>query len=194
MINKLNDIEIKKVDLTTRTIYINGTIDSDLIEESILAIRYINIYDDKQEKKLKKYKRQPISIIIDTYGGSVYDGMGLVNCISSSKTPIHTYCYSKGMSMGLLLFISGHKRFIHEHATLMFHQLSTIVMGTNQDVKEESIRADKLNTQLMKIIKKRTNITQKQIDSKNKRKQDWFITGKKAIKLGAADELIKDTI
>lgn len=194
MINKLDDIEIKKVDLTTRTIYINGSIDSDLIEESILAIRYINIYDDKQEEKLKEYKRQPISIIVDTYGGVVYDGMGIINTITSSKTPVHTYCYSKGMSMGLLIFISGHKRFIHENATLMFHQLSGMSYGTNQDILEEAKAKNNLNNMLMKIVKKRTKITEEQIKEKNERKQDWFFRGKKAIKLGAADELIKDTI
>lgn len=194
MIKNLSEKEVKKIDLSTRTIYVNGVIDSDLIEESVLAIRDINIYDDNQEKHLKNYKREPITVIVDTYGGSVYDGLGLVNVISSSKTPVHTYCYSKAMSMGLLIFISGHKRFIHENATLMFHQLSTVIMGTNQDVIDEQSRVNKLNKKLMKIVRKRTNITKEQMNKKNIFKKDWFISGKKAVKLNAADELIKDTI
>lgn len=194
MIKNLSEKEVKKIDLSTRTIYVNGTITSDLIEESVLAIRDINMYDDNQEKYLKNYKREPITVIVDTYGGSVYDGLGLVNVISSSKTPVHTYCYSKAMSMGLLIFISGHKRFIHENATLMFHQLSTVIMGTNQDVVDEQSRVNKLNKKLMKIVRKRTSITKEQMNKKNIFKKDWFISGKKAIKLNAADELIKDTI
>lgn len=194
MIKNLSEKEVKKIDLSTRTIYVNGVIASDLIEESVLAIRDINMYDDNQEKHLKNYKREPITVIVDTYGGSVYDGLGLVNIISSSKTPVHTYCYSKAMSMGLLIFISGHKRFIHENATLMFHQLSTVIMGTNQDVIDEQSRVNKLNKKLMKIVRKRTSITKEQMNKKNIFKKDWFISGKKAVKLNAADELIKDTI
>ena len=45
---------------------------------------------------------------------------------------------------------------------------------------------------LMKIVKKRTKITKEQIKDKNEHKKDWFVSGKKAIKLGMADELIKD--
>lgn len=194
MIKNLSEKEVKKIDLSTRTIYVNGEITSDLIEESVLAIRDINMYDDNQEKHLKNYKREPITVIVDTYGGSVYDGLGLVNVISSSKTPVHTYCYSKAMSMGLLIFVSGHKRFIHENATLMFHQLSTVIMGTNQDVVDEQSRVNKLNKKLMKIVRKRTSITKEQMNKKNIFKKDWFISGKKAVKLNAADELIKDTI
>ena len=189
----LND-DIKLVDVEERTFYLNTGVDSEAITESIIGILKINSYDDKQEEKLKDYERKPIKVIVDSFGGIVYDGMGLVNAITSSKTPVHTYCYSKGMSMGLLIFISGHKRFIHEHATLMFHQLSSMTYGTNQDILEDAENNNKLNNMLMKIVKKRTKITEEQIKEKNERKQDWFFTGKKAIKLGAADKLIKDAI
>ena len=189
----LND-DIKLVDIEERTFYLNTGVDSEAITESIIGILKINSYDDKQEEKLKDYERKPIKVIVDSFGGIVYDGMGLVNAITSSKTPVHTYCYSKGMSMGLLIFISGHKRFIHEHATLMFHQLSGMSYGTNQDILEEAKAKNNLNNMLMKIVKKRTKITEEQIKKKNERKQDWFFRGKKAIKLGAADKLIKDVI
>lgn len=190
MVN-LND-DIKLVDMTTRTIYLNAGINSEAVTEGVLAILKINLYDDEQELKLKNYVRQPIKVVVDSFGGIVYDGMGMINAITSSKTPVHTYCYSKGMSMGLLIFISGHKRFIHENATLMFHQLSGGSYGTNQDILEDAETKNDLNNMLMKIVKKRTKITKEQIKEKNERKQDWFFRGKEAIKLGAADELIKD--
>ena len=189
----LND-DIKLVDIEERTFYLNTGVDSEAITESIIGILKINSYDDKQEEKLKDYERKPIKVIVDSFGGIVYDGMGLVNAITSSKTPVHTYCYSKGMSMGLLIFISGHKRFIHENATLMFHQLSGGSYGTNQDILEDAETKNDLNNMLMKIVKKRTKITKEQIKEKNERKQDWFFRGKEAIKLGAADKLIKDAI
>ena len=190
MVN-LND-DIKLVDMTARTIYLNTGISSESVTDAVIAIININAYDDEQEAKLKDYVRQPIKLVVDSYGGSVFDGLGLINKITSSRTPVHGYCYSKGMSMGFLIFISCAKRFIHEHAYLMFHQLSGGHYGTNQDLVESAEQTNELNNTLMKITRKRTNITKEQIKEKNERKQDWYITGKKAIKLGAADELIKD--
>lgn len=190
MVN-LND-EIKQVDLSTRTIYLNTGVDSNSVTDGVLAILNINAYDNQQEAKLKDYVRQPIKLVVDSYGGSVYDGLGLINAMTSSKTPVDTYCYSKAMSMGMLLLISGRRRYVHEFATVMFHQLSGGTGGTNQDIIEDAERINELNNMLMKIVKKRTKITKEQIKDKNEHKKDWFVSGKKAIKLGMADELIKD--
>ena len=190
MVN-LND-DIKLVDMTTRTIYLNTGVDSDSVTDAVIAILKINEYDDEQEAKLKNYERQPIKLVVDSYGGSVYDGIGMISAITSSKTPVHTYCYSKAMSMGMLILISGRRRYVHEFATVMFHQLSGGTGGTNQDIQEDAERINELNNMLMKIVKKRTKITKEQIKDKNEHKKDWFVSGKKAIKLGMADELIKD--
>ena len=190
MVN-LND-DIKLVDMTTRTIYLNTGVDSDSVTDAVIAILKINEYDDEQEAKLKNYERQPIKLVVDSYGGSVYDGLGLINKITTSKTPVDTYCYSKAMSMGMLILISGRRRCVHEFATVMFHQLSSGTGGTNQDIIEDAERINELNNMLMKIVKKRTKITKEQIKDKNEHKKDWFVPGKKAIKLGMADELIKD--
>lgn len=190
MVN-LND-DIKLVDMTTRTIYLNTGVSSESVTEGVIAIMKINAFDDEQESKLKDYVRQPIKVVVDSYGGSVYDGIGMISAITSSKTPVHTYCYSKAMSMGMLILISGRRRYVHEFATVMFHQLSGGTGGTNQDIQEDAERINELNNMLMKIVKKRTKITKEQIKDKNEHKKDWFVSGKKAIKLGMADELIKD--
>ena len=190
----LEDIEVMKVDLGNRVIYVNEDIDSETLEEGALAIQYINRYDNEQESKLKNYVREPITVIVDSYGGSVYDGMGLINMITSSKTPVHTYCYSKGMSMGFLIFISGHKRYVHEHATLMYHQLSSVVYGTNKMIQDEALAIEEMNNRIMEIVVKRTGITKKKLKKKNKEQKDWYISGRKAVDLGVADELIEDTI
>ena len=153
----------------------------------------INAFDDEQEAKLKNYKRPPIKVVVDSYGGSVYDGMGMITSLLTSKTPIHTYCYSKACSMGFMITICGHKRFAHKYSTLMAHQLSSGVGGTNADIQEDAARVDELNNMLMKIIVDRTKITKKQLKDLNKLKQDWFMFGKEALEMGVIDELIKDT-
>ena len=120
--------------MTTRTIYLNTGVSSEAVTEGVIAIMKINAYDDEQEAKLKDYVRQPIKVVVDSYGGIVYDGMAMISAISTSKTPVHGYCYSKAMSMGFLIYISTHKRFAGKYATFMSHQLSGGHYGTNQDL------------------------------------------------------------
>ena len=191
MVN-LND-DIKLVDMTTRTIYLNTGVDSNSVTDAVIAILKINEFDDEQEVKLKNYERQPIKLVVDSYGGSVYDGISMVTAISTSKTPVHGYCHSKAMSMGFLIYISTHKRFAGKYATFMSHQLSGGHYGTNQDLVESANETNKLNDMLMKITTKRTKITKKQLKEKNRLKQDWYIVGKEAVELGIVDELIKET-
>lgn len=191
MVN-LND-DIKLVDMTTRTVYLNTGISSEAVTEGVIAIMKINAFDDEQEAKLKNYKRPPIKVVVDSYGGSVYDGLGLCSTIASSKTPVHGYSYSKACSMGFMIIVSCHKRFGHKYSTFMAHQLSSVIGGTNQDIQEDSVRVNELNEMLMKIIVKRTKITKKQLNEKNRLKQDWFMFGKEALEMGVIDELIKDT-
>lgn len=185
--------DIKLVDMTTRTIYLNTGVSSESVTEGVIAIMKINAFDDEQESKLKDYKRPPIKVVVDSYGGSVYDGISMVSAISTSKTPVHGYCHSKAMSMGFLIYISTHKRFAGKYATFMSHQLSGGAFGTNQDIQEDAQRKNELNNMLMKITVKRTKITKKQLKEKNRLKQDWFIVGKEAVELGVVDELIKET-
>ncbi len=187
-------VELSKTNYEDRFILINENINSKSIEQAILTIRKVNAEDEEKEKTQVDYVREPIILIVDSYGGSAYDGFGLINMMTTSKTPVHTYCYSKAMSMGFMILISGHKRFIHEHAVALYHQTSSGVSGTFQDIKEHAEQSQALNNRVNTIITKRTNIQWKKLQRIRERKQDWYIYGKEAVELGIADELIKDTI
>ena len=45
----------------------------------------------------------------DSDGGSVYDGLALIDVIKNSKTPVHTICVGSCMSMALWIWLSGIK-------------------------------------------------------------------------------------
>lgn len=103
-----------------------------------ISIGYTNAYllsliekDDKGEAKEKEYKREPIKIYINSYGGNLYDMWSLIDIILNSKTPIYTYCTGYAMSAGFKIFLAGHKRFVSKHATLLYHQLSGWTGGNN---------------------------------------------------------------
>lgn len=189
----MSEHEIKKVNVATRTIYLNEKINAENVQDAVIAIHDINDYDDRMEKCKKDYVRKPIKVVVDSFGGSVVDGIGVVTSILTSRTPIHTYCYSKAMSMGFIIFVAGHRRFAHRYTTFMSHQVSGGTIGTTQDMQESVEHTDDLNEMLMMITVERTKITREQLVDKKERKQDWYIFGTQALELGIVDELLKDT-
>lgn len=176
-----------------RRILFNKEVTEENLKEVIEAIIAVNEFDDNASENKVKYDREPIELVVDSFGGDCYSGMALVNLIETSKTPVHTYCYGKAMSMGLAIFAVGHKRFAHKKAYFMQHQLSGGAYGKLLDVQERVEHQGKLQKLLDSVLIDNTKITKKQLMKYRKQKLDWFFTGKEAFKLGLVDELLENT-
>ena len=66
----------------------------------------INEDDRRKEEIYKDWERKPIKLFINSYGGSVYDGLALIDVIKHSKTPVHTICVGSCMSMGFWIYLA----------------------------------------------------------------------------------------
>jgi ATP-dependent Clp protease, protease subunit len=154
------------------------------------VIMEINRFDNEQEKKVVDYEREPIEIVVSTYGGSVYDGFGLVDAIVLSKTPVHTICTGKAMSMGFIILVAGHKRFITPMATVMYHQISTAVWAELEKIKRSVEEAERLEKIYDEFVLKRTNLLKEKLDDVKARCMDWYIAPDEAKKLGIIDEIL----
>ena len=84
-----------------RSIILSNDIDNESVEEVIQFILDANEYDDEQDSVSKDFERKPIKLVVNSFGGVIYDGFALIGVIKTSRTPIHTYCYGYAMSMGL---------------------------------------------------------------------------------------------
>jgi len=173
-----------------RHLILMGNISEGTVENIIKEIREINRHDDEQEKKVVDYVREPITILVSSFGGSVYCGFGLVHEIAHSKTPVHTECNDKAMSMGFIIFAAGHHRKVGEFATLMYHQISFGVIDDLQKIKMETEEAERLEKIYDAYILKRTNIMQEKLDEVKNARKNWYINADEARKLGLADEVV----
>jgi len=196
MTNNTNN-EIKKVETTTTTItgikrdfILNENVTESSVKDIIIGIQAVNRHDDKKQKEDPKYVREPITLIVGSYGGSVYDGFALVAVIDTSETPVHTYCFGKAMSMGFIIFASGHKRFAHPLATFMYHQISTALGGVIQEIKESLEQSEVLMVTYDNYILEHTNVPKHKMDYAKERKQDWYIPATEALHYGLVDELL----
>lgn len=176
--------------INKKTFYLSDDVDNESIGKLIWDILYQIREDDEKDEKEKDYKREPIKLYINSYGGSVYDMWGLIDIILNSKTPIYTYCTGYAMSAAFKIFLAGHKRYCYKHSTFMYHQMSCQLSGKLQDVKENREEMDRLNTQIEKYVIERTKLTKDDIKDIREKKKDFYIHSDMAVKYGIVDEVL----
>lgn len=173
-----------------RKLYLFKDIDNESVEPIITEIIKTNDYDSDQQKNVVNYKRNPIQIYISTYGGVVYDGLGLVDVIRMSKTPIHTIVVGYAMSMGLLIAACGHKRYAYDSSTFMYHESSGGSYGKlkhiNQSVKEFERLQKIYDDRLISLC----DISREKLESVKKHREEWYLSASEAKEYKLFDDYI----
>jgi ATP-dependent Clp protease, protease subunit len=173
--------------LKERRIILNDSVDESLFETIVMQIRKFNFED--ADKPVED--RKPIELYVNSYGGSVYDGFAIVNAIISSKTPVHTICDGYVMSMGLAIFVAGHKRIAYPFTNFMYHEISTMAMGKNNDIERVTRENKRLQKMYDGLMTSRTDLKKSKLDAVKKKSFDWFFGVEEALENGVVHELIK---
>jgi ATP-dependent Clp protease protease subunit len=177
-----------------RSLHLAKQVDQASMNELSKAILEINESDEQLIKIYAaydlEYKPKPIKIYIDSYGGYVYQCLGLLGVMGASKVPVHTIVTGCAMSCGFLIAVSGHRRFAYQKATHLYHQVSSVAWGTVKDMEESLIETKRLQETIEEITLDNTSITKEKLEKVYKRKKDWYITTKEALKLNVIDEVI----
>ena len=177
-----------------RNLYLPEQVNQESMNKLTKAVIEIN-EDDKFLAKLYgihdlEYKRPPIQMYIDSYGGAVYQCFGLLGVMEKSETPIHTIVTGAAMSCGFMILITGHKRFGYKHSTPLYHQVSTGFHGKVQDMEDSLVETKRLQKKIEDITLERTSISKKKLNEILKNKKDWFMTAEEALGLGVIDGIL----
>lgn len=163
-----------------RIIYFGSEVNSETSDIVIAQLLY-----------LSSLNNNPIQLYINSPGGSVVNGLGIIDTINFIKAPVSTICVGMAASMGAVLLSCGKKgeRCLLPHSRVMIHQVSSATEGTLADMEiaiEQSKRCKKdIYTILSQNIGKSYEEVEQLCDRNN-----WFI-GQEAVDLGIADKIIK---
>lgn len=172
----------------SRNLLLSDDIEARTVKPIIQMIFEINQNDDDRENEYKDWVREPILLFINSFGGSVYDGLALVDVIKKSKTPVYTICIGSCMSMGLWIFMAGHKRLAGRTSTFMFHDVSKSIRGKSENIKQELTEMRRLGSILIDELVEKTSIKKEQLEGYINRQAEWYIPADKAVQLKIADE------
>lgn len=161
-----------------------GDIDSELVNEVIQLIYEIN------EEDAKKTQKEPIKLIINSFGGDIYSCLALIDVIDNSQTPIHTICHGSAMSAALIIFAAGHHRLASKYATFMYHEASYEANGKVLHHKQEIKEADRTDKICDDYLLSKTKFTPKQLKDVRDKRGEWYFDVKVAMKYGLVDEIL----
>lgn len=162
-----------------REIQCVGSVDTDMANSLIAQIRYLAAEDPSGE----------ITMFINSPGGSVPDGMALLDVMEAVPCPIRTVCVGTAASMASLLFVCGDTRDMLEHSRLMIHD--PLLQGVSGSaLKIETITKNLLKSRetICKIYAKVSGKTLDEIYAMTC--EDTFLDAQTALEMGFADRII----
>ena len=179
-----------------RQLFLNGDINSITVQDIIYQIIMLNHQYEQKELQLKANNvapepREPIRLFINSPGGNVYDGFALIDAIRNSKTPIHTIALGSAMSMGMLIYSVGHKRYVGDYATLMFHDVSSAVADKLETIRDRIGELNRIQAMICTVVVNNSKVPMETLAEKLSQREDWYISAKEAIELGLADDYFK---
>lgn len=141
------------------------------------------------DKGVPKEERKPIIIYINSPGGSVVDGYGVIDAITTSITPVYTVNLAQCASMGFLIFIAGHKRYSMPHAEFLMHDGSTAGWDSTAKMRDrmefETVQLEQMNKE---FIMSRINIDDAKYNEKYR--VEWYFLPDEAKEIGAVDYIV----
>lgn len=165
--------------LSQRIIFLSQAIDNQTAEKVIAQLLYLD-----------SISHEPIKLLINSPGGSVSAGFGIIDYMHGIESPVHTHAFGLAASMAAVILTNGEKGFrtaspsteILIHQPLLSHlsgQVSDIEIATQAMVRSK----EKLCANLAEC----TGRTEEEIDKATNR-DSWFTAGE-ALAFGLIDSV-----
>jgi ATP-dependent Clp protease protease subunit len=165
-----------------RIVFLTGPVETNMCNILIAQLLFLEAENSET----------PISMYINSPGGSVYDGLGVYDVMNYIKCPVHTYVTGMAASMGSFLAQAGEPghRYLMPRAITMIHQPSSGTKGKISDMEIdylESMRIKKEMTELY-VHHNSKGVTYEAFEKLLDR--DKWLTAPQALELGLADQIV----
>lgn len=175
---KMIDIYSKLLD--SRKIFLVGEVNKDSASLVVTQLLYLDSISD-----------EPIDLYINSPGGSVIDGLSIIDTMQFVKSKVRTINTGQCASMGAWILASGDIRCALPSAETMLHQMSIAgggLTGNIQDIEVSVKHMNKLNKKMLLQLASRTSRSVEELENVTKR--DYYMNTEEAIAFGVIDEVI----
>lgn len=165
-----------------RILFIGTDINNDVANIVNSQLLYLQMSNNKK----------PVTLYINSNGGSVYDGMSIYDTMNFITCPVHTVCMGTAASMGAVLLAAGEEgnRRALPHSQILLHAPSG---GTGRvtapDMRIAAREMEKCEDMLYKVLAKHMHKDYDYI--KKICDRDYWLEPTEAISEGVIDSIIE---
>ncbi len=159
-----------------------------------------SVREEMNESVIKKireaadYPERDIELYVSTYGGSVYEAIGICDAILAAPNHVKTIGSGKIMSAGGPILVCGNERVMTESSFLMIHDIWSITAGSpthmESDIRHVRDLAKVMNNYFVKFSDLEANFLKEMCEKKS----DSYFTAKQALKMGVIDAIEKHNL
>lgn len=174
--------------LRKNQIYIFGPIETGMAGRVISQMHYI---EQKMIDENLPEEDRILTVLINSPGGSVSDGLAIYDTMNSLDCQVRTICVGMAASMGAFLLSSGSKgmRLALPNSEILIHQPLGGAKGQASDMILAARHIERLRKKLNTILAMNTGKTVKRIAADTDR--DYIMTAEEAVKYGLVDKVLQ---
>lgn len=133
-----------------------------------------------------------LKISINSFGGAVYTGLSIYSLLKSHKGPITFRVDGAAMSAATIITsVPGAKVVMPKGSMMMIHKVSSVVVGTTDDMRKTADDVEKLEENIVSIYAEKSGRTAEEI--REKMNAETYFTAEEAVEFGLADEVDETT-
>lgn len=178
--------------------YINKSFEK-RIENRVLFLGPYGVGDDTYElvilpllQMINDGTNKEITLLINSYGGSVNTGLVLCDIIDRTTCPIKIVCLGNAYSMAGIILMAGRdnelvKKYCYKHSWCLIHSGSKWLSAESNAFDDNVKLLKRVDDQTNDYIVSHTNITVK--DLKKNSKIQWYLDAQEMLEYGIVDEI-----
>ena len=136
----------------------------------------------------KENPDKPIFIEINSPGGSIIDGLAIIDTMQHIKPDVITIVSGMSASMAAVIACAGDKRYAYPNAQIMLHAASGMVGDYMSHLKDRTTWLEKISNRIKSILKEKTILTEKEYFKMDN--GELWLTAREALKLKMIDKII----
>jgi len=129
-----------------------------------------------------------ITVAINSFGGSVFDGWSIYNLLKNHKGEVTTRIDGVAASIASVIALAGDKIHMSEISSFMIHKASIFVEGNSDDLEVQKDVLDKIDATLIMLYSAKTGKKADEVEELIKN-ETWF-SSEEALNAGFVDEIV----
>ena len=187
-------MDIYSMLLNERIVFVNDVVETHMAQSICAQLLFLEAQNTGA----------PINMYINSPGGSVVDGLSILNTMRFITSPVYTFVTGQAASMGSFLAMAGEPghRYVLPESRTMIHRVSSGTPGSAGSVHVQNLQiidinrsvdeSNRLNKRLTEIYAE-CNTAGKSYDELYEiMTYDTFLSAQEAVDMGLADKVISN--